>query len=37
MSLGLSRKEAQERLSRVEFKPDMNLQELLKLALAQRG
>ena len=36
-SLGLSRKEARERLSRVEFKPDMNLQELLKLALAQRG
>ena len=37
MSLGLSRREAQERLSRVEFKPDMSLQELLKLALAQRG
>ena len=37
MSLGLSRREAQDRLSRVEFKPDMSLQELLRLALAQRG
>jgi len=37
VSLGLSRREAQERLSRVDLKPDMSLQDLLKLALALRG
>jgi len=37
MSLGLSRREAQERLSRVQVTPELTLQELLKLALAQRG
>jgi len=36
MSLGLTRREAQERLSRVQLRPETTLQELLKLCLTQR-
>ncbi|MEO0085599.1 MAG: Holliday junction branch migration protein RuvA [candidate division WOR-3 bacterium] len=36
MSLGLTRKEARERLSRVQLKPGMMLGELLKLCLSMR-
>ncbi len=36
ISLGLSRKEAQERLSRIKFEPGLSLTELLKKALAQK-
>jgi Holliday junction DNA helicase RuvA len=37
MSLGLTRREARERLARVELGASMTLQELLRIALAQRG
>ncbi|MBM3321878.1 Holliday junction branch migration protein RuvA [candidate division WOR-3 bacterium] len=36
-NLGLTRKEARERLARVVMTDEMTLQELLRLALAQRG
>jgi Holliday junction DNA helicase RuvA len=36
-SLGLSRREARDRLGRVQVTADMSLQELLKLALAHKG
>jgi Holliday junction DNA helicase RuvA len=37
VSLGLTRREARDRLRRVGVAEDLSLQELLKLALAQRG
>lgn len=37
MSLGLTRREARERVGRVERSRETTLQELLRLALAQRG
>ncbi len=37
VSLGLTRREARDRLHRVGSADNLNLQELLKLALAQRG
>ncbi len=37
VSLGLTRKEAQERLNRLKITPEMNLQDILKQALAQKG
>ncbi|MGQ9678879.1 MAG: Holliday junction branch migration protein RuvA [bacterium] len=36
VSLGLSRKEAQERLAKLEVTPETTLQEILKLALAMK-
>jgi len=36
-SLGLTRREARERLSRIQVTDEMSLQEVLKLALSQRG
>lgn len=37
VSLGLTRKEAQERLNKLKITPEMNLQDILKQALAQKG
>jgi Holliday junction DNA helicase RuvA len=37
VSLGLTRREAAERLGRVRFTPETSLQELLRLVLSQRG
>ncbi|MBM3315637.1 Holliday junction branch migration protein RuvA, partial [candidate division WOR-3 bacterium] len=37
MSLGLTRREAGDRLASVKLAPGMSLQDLLKLVLAQRG
>ncbi len=36
VSLGLSRKEAEDRLRRIQFQPGMSLQEVLKAALTKR-
>ncbi len=36
-ALGLTRKEAQERLAKLKITPAMNLQDILKQALAQKG
>lgn len=36
-ALGLTRKEAQERLTKLKITPEMNLQDILKQALAQKG